>query len=67
MILTTADPPEVRLCCPACGRFIAAVTGTVVECPPCKCGVQTTVRLAGRRARALVGTPAGILEVKAAH
>lgn len=43
------DGPERRLTCPACRRYIGTVDGQYYEAPPCRCGVQTTVRI-GRRA-----------------
>lgn len=54
-----------RLVCPSCGKFLCTVEGVSVECPPCSCGVQTTVRLT-RRARQTICTPSGPLEVKSA-
>lgn len=45
----TTPPAPIRLVCPACGRFLATIEGTSVECPPCVCGVQTTVRVNRKR------------------
>lgn len=45
----TTPPAPIRLVCPACGRFLATIEGISVECPPCVCGVQTTVRVNGKR------------------
>jgi hypothetical protein len=39
----------IRLVCPGCGRFLVTVEGTSVECPPCSCGLQTTVKVTGKR------------------
>lgn len=55
---------QIRLTCPACGRFLATIEGTYVEVPPCICGVQTTVRVNEKRLRVVSpGDPRGI-EVK---
>ena len=38
----------VHLGCPACGRFIGIAEGTYLEAAPCKCGVQTTIKVQRR-------------------
>lgn len=58
-------PGALRLACPACGRYLGTVDGSYSEYPPCPCGIQTTIRVAGKRLRPLISTPAGPLEVKA--
>lgn len=63
LMTPTQDGERRRMVCPACNRFLCVVEATYVECPPCSCGFQTTVRAVGRRARAGL---ADRLEVKQA-
>lgn len=53
-----------RMTCPACGRFLCTVIATMVECPPCVCGFQTTIRAVGKRARAGLVAGAERIEIK---
>ena len=64
MAVSTMPPADSqRLQCPACGRYLGTVEGCYAEYPPCTCGVQTTVRLTGRRRTVNMG---GVqVEVKA--
>lgn len=62
--MTNDNSESRRLCCPACGRFLCSTDGTYVDCPPCACGVQTTVRI--KRTSALTDrrNPATMIETK---
>lgn len=60
-------PAPIRLTCPSCGRYLCTVDGVSVECPPCTCGVQTTVRLTGKRGRQCVEMSGERIEVKSAR
>lgn len=64
--MAMSAPPETarRMECPGCGKYLGTVEGVYSEYPPCQCGVQTTVKLTGRRGRASVQTPCGPIEVK---
>lgn len=66
--MMSAPAEARRLTCPACQSYLGTLDGTYSEYPPCsKCGFQTTVRAAGRRARQSVETPGtGRIEVKRA-
>jgi hypothetical protein len=49
--MAVSGPPAEaqRLVCPACSRYLGTVEGCYSEYPPCVCGIQTTVRLTGKR------------------
>lgn len=56
-----------ELRCP-CGRYLGSVDleeGRYLRLPPCECGWQWVGEAVGKRARQMVETPAGAIEVKA--
>lgn len=66
--MMSAPPADSqRLVCPACGRYLCTADGTYVECPPCQCGWQATMRAVGKRARQCVEMGGEHIEVKASR
>lgn len=64
-MVTMAPPPDAqRLTCPNCHRYLGTVEGCYAEYPPCACGVQTTVRVTGKRARREIEMAGERVEVK---
>ena len=59
-----AGGEQRRMTCPACRRFLCTVIATMVECPPCVCGFQTTITAVGKRARAGLVDGSERIEVK---